>query len=63
MDPMSNGHGPAEHDPVAANRAVHPRRAPGRPELGIDVTRRAAVAVTAVVAVATAVLVIVLSTS
>lgn len=54
----------SDDDPVAANRAVHPRRTPGRPELGIDVTRRAAIAAMVVVAVATAILVVVvLSTS
>lgn len=52
----------SDDDPVAANRAVHPRRTPGRPELGIDVTRRAALAAVSVVAVATAILVVVLST-
>lgn len=62
MDPISNGHRD-EDELVAANRAAHPRRAPGRPELGLDVTRRAAMAALGVVAAATAVLVIVVSTN
>ena len=63
MDPHSNGHGgtPPEHDPVAANRAVNPRRAPGRPELGLDVTRRAAIAAMVMVAAATGVLIVILA--
>lgn len=61
MDAQSNGH--RHDDPVAANRAAHPRRTPGRPELGIDVTRRVTLAALGVVIAATAVLVAVLSTN
>lgn len=61
MDAHSNGH--REPDPVAANRAAHPRRTPGRPELGLDITRRVGLAVVGLVAAATALLVIVVSTN
>lgn len=57
MEPEQNGHDPAAMEKVAANRAAHPRRTPGRDPLGIDVTRRATVAVMLVVAAATVVLV------
>lgn len=63
MDATRNGHGPDTHDPVEANRAAHPRRTPGRPELGADVTRRVTLAALGVVIAATAVLVVVVSTS
>lgn len=56
MEPSQNG-----HDPVAANRATHPRRTPGREPLGLTQTRRATVAVLLVVAAATVVLVAVLA--
>lgn len=58
MEPSQNG-----HDPVAANRAAHPRRTPGRDPLGVAETRRATVAVLLVVAAATAVLVAVLASA
>lgn len=59
----SNGQGSDHDDPVAKNRAVHPRRTPGRPELGADVTRRAAIAAMLVVGAATVILLVVLAGS
>lgn len=59
----SNGQGPDHDDPVARNRAAHPRRTPGRPELGADVTQRAAIAAMVVVAAATVILLVVLAST
>lgn len=56
-----NDNSPAEHDdPVARNRAVHPRRTPDRPQLG-DSTLRNVMKVAAVaVGLATVVLLLLL---
>ena len=48
----------SEEDPVARNRATHPRRTPDRPQLGDDTLRRLLLVGGAVVASATAVLVV-----
>lgn len=50
-----------DDDPVARNRAVHPRRTPDRPQLGDDTLRRVAVVVVGLLAAATAVLVLLLA--
>lgn len=54
---------PDQADPVARNRAAHPRRTPGRPELGGDVVRRVTIAAMVVVAGATVVLIAILSST
>lgn len=53
----------ADHhdDPVARNRAAHPRRTPGRPPTGWPVTHRLTAITAVVVVVATIVFVVVLA--
>ena len=52
----------AEHDddPVARNRAVHPRRTPDRPQLGDDTLRRVMTVAGIAVGAATVVLLLVM---
>jgi len=48
-------------DPVARNRAQHPRRTPGRPQVGAATTRRLFWVTAAAVVLATVVLTVVLA--
>ncbi|MGH3665724.1 MAG: hypothetical protein ACRDU8_06505 [Egibacteraceae bacterium] len=50
----------SEHDPVARNRAAHPRRTPGRPQLGARATVALFWLTAAAIGLATAALVAVL---
>lgn len=47
-------------DPVARNRATHPRRTPDRPQLGDDTLRTVMKVAAAVIGLATAVLILLL---
>lgn len=51
----------SEEDPVARNRAAHPRRTPGRPQLGDDTLRTLLAVGGTLVVAATAVLVVFLA--
>lgn len=53
----------AEHDddPVARNRAVHPRRTPDRPQLGDDTLRRVMAVAAVAIGLATVILLVVLT--
>ena len=55
--PSTNG-----DDPVARNRAAHPRRTPGRPEVGEATTRRLFWVISTAIVAATLVLALVLAT-
>jgi hypothetical protein len=50
-----------DEDPVARNRAVHPRKTPERPQLGDDTLRRVMAVAGLTVGLATVVLLIVLA--